>query len=644
MARRLERSTTPRMRGRGVVGARAPSALVTVFFALSGFLVAGCVGTVDGANQSGAGGAGAGSTSGSAGTSGGGGGAGTTPAPGSDGGVVITSTGGSGSGPSSGGSGNPSGGTGGGPVGGGATGGTGGGTAPATRPASLTATRLLTTSQFRNSLLTLLGPVTVGPVQDDSRVEGFSTVGAAQIITTDGGVEQYQLAVDGALDQLFSDTARRGTFAGCVPSVPAAGATDACTRTFITRFGRLAFRRPLSTAESTRYTTLATAAAQNLVDAYAGIRWAASGILQSPNFLYRAELGETAPDRTDARRLTSLEMASRLSFFLWDAPPDDTLLKEAEASRLITVEAIRTQAHRLLAAPAGRRAVGNFARDLFWLDRLSRMSKDPVLFPRYTPALQQAMANQVIRSWEDLVFDQDASILDILTTRRTFVNAPLATLYGITAPGAGTDPAVLTAVELPANSPRVGMLGSAGLLAMYANQKEGSPSLRGKFIRESLLCQTIPAPPDNVNTTLPEPPAGVVLTHREKLELHHAQGICRACHLLMDPPGFGLEHFDAVGAYRATDNGKPVDSTGSLNGTAFDGLPQLASAIAAQPEFVPCLVKSLLRYATGTAALLGEETAVQQLTQTLVAANYRLKPLLVEIAVSEAFRFVKTSN
>jgi hypothetical protein len=484
----------------------------------------------------------------------------------------------------------------------------------------------------------LLGNVPLSTVEEDSHDGGLATIGATQIVTSPDGVEKYQVAIDAALDAAFADTTKRAallTGASCPPKI---STSDACTNAFIARFGRLAWRRTLTPAEVTRYTTLAGTATQSLADAYAGARWAASALLQSPNFLYRAELGQPVSGRTDVRQLTNTEMASRLAFFLLESAPDDALLTAAEGGKLASVDDIRTQAQRLISLPAGRNAITGFVRDFFWLGRLDSTAKDAALFPQFSPTLRTAMGQELTRMWEAMAFDQDGSALDLFTTRHTFVTKELATLYGL--PTTGLTDTALTAVDLPATGARVGFLGTAALLSMNADQKEGSPTLRGKFVREELLCQIIPPPPGNVDTTLPDPPAGVTYTKREKLEMHRTLPTCAACHGLMDPLGYPLESFDAIGNYRTTDAGKPIDASGSLDGQAFSGLPGLADALKATPAAASCMVKHLYRYATGSADAQGEPVAISELSAGFAGGGYRLRALVTDIVASDGFRLL----
>ncbi len=603
---------------------------IVLLGALGLFSVAACTGKIGDAGGSAGANVGAGAT-GDSGTPATGGHTGSASGGGSGGNVVMGSggTGGATASGSGGISGNQPG------SGGSAAGGGAGGVVTA---AGAPALRRLTTRQFQNSLRALLGDVTVGIIEEDSHDGGLATIGATQIVTSPDGVEKYQLAIDAALDAVFADATKRSallTGASCPPKL---SANDACTNGFISRFGRLAWRRALTPVEVARYTALAATATQTLADANAGARWAASALLQSPNFLYRAELGQPVPGRADVRQLTNNEMASRLAFFLWESAPDDTLLVAAENGLLTSPSDLSAQAQRMIVSPAGHNAVTGFVRDFFWLDRLDSTAKDSTLFPGFTDTLRTTMGEELTRMWESVAFDQDGSALDLFTTRHTFVTKELATLYGI--PTAGLTDTALTAVDLPATGARVGFLGTAALLAMNADQKEGSPTLRGKFIREELLCQAIPAPPANVDTTLKDPPAGVTYTKREKLEMHRSLPSCAACHSLMDPLGYPLEAFDAVGAFRTTDAGKTIDASGSLDGVTFDGLAGLADALKANAATAPCLVKHLYRYATGSADSQGEPGAVSALASGFAANGYRLRALLGDIVSSEGFRLL----
>lgn len=514
--------------------------------------------------------------------------------------------------------------------------GTGGALGLPTSPAAPAAMRRLTASQFKHSVQALLGDtVSISDVEADARASGLAVVDATSVITSATGVEQYHAAIEGALAQVFANEQSRLALLGCTPAL---SVTDVCARDFLTRFGKLALRRTLSAAEIERYVELANLAGTTLGDPFLGIQWALTALLESPKFLYRTELGAPSVDRTDANALSPLELASKMAFFLWDGPPDAELIDKAESGALGSLESLRAEAERLLTLPAGRRAISGFARDLYWVDRLDTVAKDAALYPAFTATLRSAMKQEFLQKWEDVVFDQDVSAFELFRTRRTQVNAELAALYGLDVPGVTADTFVAT--ELPPDGERIGLFGSAGWLSLFGNQKKGSATLRGKFVREVVMCSEIPDPPDNIDTNLPDAEPGLVLTEREILAQHATQPACAACHSLMDPIGFAFERFDGIGAYRTTDAGKPIDATGSLNGVNYDGLPGLVDVLIAEPSTQSCLVEHLYSYALGALNTPGEQEAVATLTAGFAADGSRIKPLLVELVASEGFRFV----
>ncbi|MES1209177.1 MAG: DUF1592 domain-containing protein [Pseudomonadota bacterium] len=499
----------------------------------------------------------------------------------------------------------------------------------------------LTATSFQNSLNDLLGgPVTEGDLEPDSwEVGGFATVSAGTVSLSELGVEQYQAAVDTATTQAFADTTRRNKLLGCTPK----STTDtACFQSFVTAFGRLAFRQALTAAQVTRYATVASTVAASMKDANEGMRAAMSAILLSPNFLYRTERGAPVSGNP-FWQYTSSEMATRLSYFLTNSTPDVTLMSLVDSNGLQTASAVRTQADRLLSTPAGRQSIGNFAAEMFQLQVITGRGKDPTLYPQYNAALQLGMMQEIPLMLAALVFDQKASALTMFTTRNTFVNKDLAALYGI--PTTGLSSTAMAAAALPSTGLRAGLLGTAAYLSINGSQKEGSPTLRGKFIREILLCQDIPPPPANVNTMLMDPPAGQVLTKRQRLlEQHESVSTCAACHSLMDPLGLTLENFDAIGGYRETDQGLAIDVTGTLDKTDFNGPVELGLLLSQKPAVASCLVRSLYRYGTGHVETDAEAPVLYDLGQKFAAGGYQLRDLMLDLVSSDGFRYVAAAT
>ena len=285
--------------------------------------------------------------------------------------------------------------------------------------------------------------------------------------------------------------------------------------------------------------------------------------------------------RDSVTRTTSSQRAFR-SFSI-NSLPDENLLSAADRGELATADGIRAQAKRILGATAGHESIRGFARDLFNLPAVDTVPKDATLYPEFTPALRASMREEVERMWESAAFGPTGSLLDVLTTRSTFVDDGLAALYGLKKPGQQT----LVAATLPDDGARAGVLGTGAFLSVRAKINETTPTLRGRFVREVLMCQKVPDPPPNVDTNLKAPAGGVMLSRRQQLEQHRSSASCAACHSLMDPIGFALDNFDAIGRYRNTDRGLPIDPTGNLDGAAFSGPRRARPATLRQPSSAP---------------------------------------------------------
>jgi len=376
---------------------------------------------------------------------------------------------------------------------------------------------------------------------------------------------------------------------------------------------------------------LALGAATTLNDINAALMHTTSALLASPNFLYRVELGQ--PDGTSGRyRYTGWEMASRLSYFLWNTTPDVELLAAAESGKLVTPEGVRAQVGRLLGSPRARGFADNFGRELVGLDELADTPKND---PRFTPTLKEAMRAEVVHLFESRL-EAGADALDLYDGTGAFVNAELAAVYGIT----GVSGTTQVAAQFPASIPRAGLLGTAAFLSLQSKQDATSPTARGKFVREQLLCEEVPDPPDNLDTTLKDPPPGAKLTLREHMEMHRSNPVCASCHSLIDPLGYPFESFDWIGAYRDKDNGKAIDSSGNLDGVTFTNARDFAAALRKSPKTQDCMLRNVFRYASGHKETAADEAELAGWKKTFEASGHRLVPFLTEIAAGDGFRTV----
>jgi hypothetical protein len=493
--------------------------------------------------------------------------------------------------------------------------------------------RRLTQRQYRNAIRDVFGDTVVLPrsLEPDIRSEGSTSIGATETSISLRGTEQYQDAAYDLAEQILRTPARRAMVLACTPTTVR---DDACAERFVREIGRKLWRRPLEASEVSSLVAIAGRAADTLMDFHRGLEFALAGMLQSPDFLFRAEVG--TPRGTE-RRFERYELATRLSFFLWDGPPDDALLDAAAAGTLETAEGLAAQVDRLLASPKARRGFEAFLTDWLRLDELDYLSRDAVLFPSFAADFGPSAREEVLRTADWIVLERDVDFRDLLTTRETFVNRRLAALYGISFPVRDAAPTQFERVQFPESQPRRGLLGMAGFLALEAHPTSTSPTLRGKYVRELLLCETIPAPPVGVNTAIPEP-SMMYRTLRERLAQHQEVPSCRGCHRLLDNIGLGFESFDALGRYRREDNGATIDPSGTLDAVPFRDAAELANALHDSPAFPRCVASRLYRHAWGHRETDTQREEIDRLSTAFAANGYRLRALLRAMSLGDAFR------
>ncbi len=384
----------------------------------------------------------------------------------------------------------------------------------------------------------------------------------------------------------------------------------ACAEAFARDFGRRAFRRPLTEAEVARYAPL-------------GARTAARAMLASPHFLYRTELGTPAGD---AYRLTGHETAAALSYFLWGTTPDAALDAAADAGRLDTAAGVEAEARRMLDDPRARETLGAFALQWLGVESLPTVTRDAAL----SDALRQDMLEETRRFVTHVAFDGGGTG-ELFTADYTFASPALAAYYGL----AAGDPTALDAR-------RAGLLGHGSVLATYAHSDQTSPIRRGLFVRRALLCQPLPPPPPDAGG-VPDVDPGA--TTRERFAQHTASPFCHSCHRYIDDVGFGFERFDAVGRWRETENGLPIDGLGDMNdleglGTGtrapYRSLPELGALLAESRAARRCFVTQVFRFALGRMETPDDACALDALDARLAETD-DVRALLVAVAASPAF-------
>jgi hypothetical protein len=490
-------------------------------------------------------------------------------------------------------------------------------------PASL---RRLTTTQYWNVITDLFGAgAPQSPLDPDLNIGGFFSVGASLVSTSPTGVDQYETAAQQIGAWALADMARRTALVGC----PAGATLDqACAQSFLTRFGELAFRRPLADTEVARYMALYQVAG----DFWTGIQAMITGLLQSPKFLYRVELGVPVASDPTTKQVRGTEMASRLAFLLWGTTPDGPLLDAAlQTDQLGTPAAISAQVTRMLASPKAHVGMRAFFSESLNLQDMAVLND---------PTLAADLHEETLQLVDDIVFTRNAPLQELFTSPSTFINGNLATYYGLAAPTS----AGFVKVSWPAASGRVGFLGQGAFLVATSTPNHESPTLRGLSVRQDLLCQSIPPPPPGVNIQFPMPQQGNPMTTRQLLEQHRKDAVCATCHKFMDAIGVAFEHFDFLGKYRDEDNGLPIDASGDLDGAAFADARGLAGLVAARPELGTCLVRKFYRAAVGHVESGDEEPAIAALDTGFGAAGYKVMSLVTDLVTSDAFRLVSASS
>lgn len=478
--------------------------------------------------------------------------------------------------------------------------------------------------EYRNSIATVLGDtVTVdGDLGTDFVRASFSSIAAAQDCYEDLTLEELeQIALDVAA-QAFGRSPTPLGAAECSPS----DAADACVRQFIADFGRQAWRRPLTDAELDKYTALVgTLAAVYDGDVAKGTELTVAALVQSPHFLYRVELGEPVDASPDVRKYTPYEMASRLAFTLWEQPPNSALLEAAANGELNTAASVREHAERMMADDRAIAPLFRFWREHLGIDRLTLTN-----YPR-------ADANEQLydgfreegRFMAYHLALPGADALSYLDTRTAYLQPKVGDVYGID---------LQSEAEVEVSAERAGFLTSGVFLVSNSHPGKTSPTRRGKFILERVLCRTIPPPPADVDLELPTALPGEA-TGRQVLDQHASDPTCAACHNQLDPPGFAFEHYDGAAARRELDNELPIDSSGTFDGADFSNAQEFLALLRDAPDAARCLTIQTFRSTLGVVEGVDQAPYLLALNDAFVETGHDQRQLLVDLVSSDAFRF-----
>jgi len=498
--------------------------------------------------------------------------------------------------------------------------------------------RRLTRFEYNRTVRDLLGdssnPADLLPPEEE--VAGFNNQAAA-LTSSDLLIEQYMKVAEDV------STRAVGNIEALLPNCdPELDGNESCASSFIQDFGKRAFRRPLLQSETERFKAvfdwaLADADLGRFED---GIQLVIETMLQSPSFLYRPELGDQTPIEGDIVPFTSWEMATKLSYMLWNTMPDDALFAAAAADELRTKEQIAAQARRMLQDDKARDLVRNFHTQWLQLTHLDSLTKDSGVYPNYDNSIRGLWKEEIQTFVEQVILEGDGSLRTLLTADYSFMNEELASFYGDDVLDSVSGPE-LRQVQLQPER-RAGFLTSAGLMASHANVNQSSPVFRGKFVREQLMCNTLPLPPNDLVIEPPE--LDPTKTTKEQFEEIGANPACAGCHTLMNPIGFIFEHYDGIGQWRDQQNGKPIDATGQVVQTDdidgdYDGAPELARALADSTQVQECVSSQWFRFAYNRSVTSEDSCSIEQLNDVFRASDFNIKSLLVALTQTNAFLY-----
>ena len=506
--------------------------------------------------------------------------------------------------------------------------------------------RRLTHSQYNHTVRDLLGdqtsPSNKFPPEDF--VNGFRNQSQAQNLSP-LQIEAYSAAAE----QLGRNAFRGGDTHGLIPCKVA---SSACRTRFVREFGLKAFRRPLEAGEQKRYEGLMA----KETDLVKGAQLAVEAMLQSTNFLFRL-------DETSDNKWMPYVAASRLSYAIWDSMPDAELLAGAARSDLNTPQGVEKAARRMLDHTRARESLDEFVSQWMRFDRILTASKDRRKFPQFTREMAVAMTQEASLFVGDLVWN-DRNFMELFTAGYGYANADLAAIYKVPAPAKEFD-----RVAFPAGSERAGLLGQTLFLALTAKPEDSSPTARGLFVREQFLCQHVPEPPAGVNTNLPPVTEAKPQTNRDRMSEHATNPSCATCHRLIDPIGFGLERFDAIGVrrdkfqlqfagVRRGDDGAarrgplktvdldidPAGYVAGISDSQFTSPSQLGAVLAKSPQCQECLVKQYLRYTLGRMETPADRPMIRKVLDDFRNSQFQFKELIVAVMRSRAGETVHVAS
>jgi Protein of unknown function (DUF1588)/Protein of unknown function (DUF1592)/Protein of unknown function (DUF1585)/Protein of unknown function (DUF1595) len=501
--------------------------------------------------------------------------------------------------------------------------------------------RLLRVSrgQYQQSIKDIFGSaIAMTSILTDTerRSHGLLVVGDTEVSVTSSGFEAADTLAQSIARQVTAPE-NRGTLLPCHPASEQA-ADDACAQQFLSRMGRLLFRRGLTEKEVALQVSIAHAAALQSHDFYNGLTISLETLLTAPDFLFRVEVATPDPRHADTYRLTAYSKAARLSALLWNSSPDDQLLSAAERGELDSKKGLRLQTDRMLASPKLENGVRAFFSDMLEFDKFDALDKDPKIYSRFTADIQADIREQALRVLTDELVTKKADFREIFSTRETFLTPRLAALLDVVlSEGLQNDePDKWVRYEYPAGDPRAGFLALPAFTALNSHPGASSPTLRGKAVRQDLMCQTVPPPPPNVDFSGFNNPA-TAPTARDRLKAHATNPVCAGCHKIMDPVGLAFEDFDGSGRWRTTEQGQRIDTRGVFEGRSYDDAAGLSQLLSNNTAVESCLINRVYSYGVARPLTAQDRATTDAFRKQFDKSGHQLPALLRVIASSSEF-------
>ncbi len=492
--------------------------------------------------------------------------------------------------------------------------------------------RRLTEAQYRNTIADIFADdvTVVGRFEPEIRIDGLGAIGASQSSISASGYEQYYGLAGSIADQVVADD-NWTRFMPCSPADSSVFDAE-CGSQIISQYGERLFRREMTSGDVELWLQAMNAAMEHVESFEDAAGLVIEGMLSSPQFLFLIDTVEE--DRHGQARLTNHSMATRLSYFLWNSAPDDELLRAARAGELQTGNGLEAQVERMVQSPRLRQGSRAFYDDFLDLSRFASLDKDRLIYPAFNQAVAEDSHEQLMMFLDHHLIENEAPYPTIFTAKETFLTRSLGMIYAVpVVPSEGWE-----LVRFPEDDIRGGLLSHAGFTALHSHPGRSSATLRGIAVRQSLLCQSVAPAPAAVNFTVVQDVDNPEFrTARARLTQHRTDDACASCHRFIDPIGLSMENFDGAGMYRVREHGEVIDTSGEVDGIAYDDLPALESILANHEAATSCVVERLQHYATGRSNTEIDSYWNVDLMRSFERSGFNFRELMATIASSDEF-------